>query len=112
MTAARLRFLSRARSYQQKCEEELRDRRGARGTGKFKRVGRKSELRRGGKSRENLGLIKEYRGRRSQSGSMRHLAEMAGIFRAGVVLVDESCAAGEEENGRKSHQGESSPAQA
>jgi hypothetical protein len=43
---------------------------------------------------------------------MRHLTEMAGIFRAGVVLVDEGCAAGEEKNGRKSYQSESSPAQA
>jgi hypothetical protein len=41
---------------------------------------------------------------------MRHLAEMAGIFRAGVVLVDEGGAAREEEHGRKGHQGESSPA--
>jgi hypothetical protein len=43
---------------------------------------------------------------------MRHLAEMAGVFRAGVVLVDEGGATGEEENGRKGHQGESSPAYA
>jgi len=69
-------------------------------------------MRSGGKSRENSWLIKEYRGRRSQSGSVRHLAEMAGIFWAGIVLVNEGCAACQEKDGRKGYQGESSPAQA
>jgi len=43
---------------------------------------------------------------------MNHLAKMAGIFRARVVSVNEGCAAGEEDDGGKSHQGETTTAEA
>jgi len=41
-----------------------------------------------------------------------HLAEMAGILRPGVVLVDEGSAAGEEHDGSQSHPGEGPAAKA
>jgi hypothetical protein len=43
---------------------------------------------------------------------MNHLAKMAGIFGASVVFVNESCAAGEEDDGGKSHQGQTATTEA